>query len=57
MSCNNIIILRILVDCLVTMDVISDVVEGGDVLVCSPGSILQCPLEVTLQVSNSTKTG
>ena len=57
MSCNNIIILRILVDGLVTMDVISDVVEGGDVLVCSPGSILQCPLEVTLQVSNSTKTG
>ena len=44
------------------MDAISDVVEGGDVrvcidLICSPGSVLQCPLKVTLQVTNSTKTG
>ena len=49
-------------DALVSMDPISDAVEGENVMVCidligSPGSELQCPLEVTVEVSDSTKTG
>lgn len=43
------------------MDPIADVVEGGNVEVCvnliCSGSVLGCPLQVGLNVSESTKTG
>ena len=46
---------------LTTLDPIADVVEGGDVVVCvnliCSGSVLGCPLDVTLDVTASTKTG
>ena len=51
----------ILADGLVSMDVISDVVEGEDIVVCinlaGSASILGDFLEVTIQVSDTTKTG
>ena len=49
-------------EALVTMDPISTVEEGNDVmvcinLICSPGSILDCPLNVTVDIDSSTKAG
>ena len=55
------IMFYILADGFVSMAVISDVVEGEDIVVCidlaGSASILGDFLKVIIQVSNSTKTG